>query len=150
MKKTNQRGFTLIELLIVIGIIAILAAAVIIAINPGRQFEQARNATRWSHMNSVANAVYSYAIDNGGNFPTCVSDITSDPAYVAGTFTDAVRVDIATCDTELVDDYMAALPTDPQYSGSDNGYVINTDGTRIKIEPYPSAGDDTTDIEVIQ
>ncbi|MDA3814749.1 MAG: prepilin-type N-terminal cleavage/methylation domain-containing protein [Patescibacteria group bacterium] len=135
MKKTNQKGFTLIELLIVIGIIAILAAAVIIAINPGRQFQQARNAARWSHMNSVANAVYSYAIDHGGNFPGCVTTGAAD---------------ISTCAVDLVDTYMAALPTDPQTAG-DNGYMIELKGTtRIKITPDPDAGDDTTGIEVIQ
>jgi len=121
MKNTNKKGFTLIELLIVIGIIAILAAAVIIAINPGQQFAQARNATRWSHMNSVANAVYSYAIDNGGEFPGCVPDTTGDE--------NAVNID--TCSDDLVEDYMAALPDDPL---TDCDYYIGLEtGNRVKI-----------------
>jgi type IV pilus assembly protein PilA len=135
MKKTNQRGFTLIELLIVIGIIAILAAAVIIAINPGRQFEQAREATRWSHVNSVANAVYSYAIDNGGNFPECMDGTT---IVKLGDLTAFEAVgdarDVEECSSELVDTYMAGLPDDPQASTtSATGYKITSDGTRIKI-----------------
>jgi prepilin-type N-terminal cleavage/methylation domain-containing protein len=130
MKNTNQKGFTLIELLIVIGIIAILAAAVIIAINPGRQFEQAREATRWSHVNSIANAVYSYAIDNGGNFPSCA---------------DTVAADVINCEDDLVDDYMAALPLDPQegVSEGDTGYDISSDGTRITIESSASESEVT-------
>jgi prepilin-type N-terminal cleavage/methylation domain-containing protein len=142
MKNTNQKGFTLIELLIVIGIIAILAAAVIIAINPGRQFEQAREATRWSHVNSIANSVYSYAIDNGGNFPTCDDELEVGAAGDFGTAIDAIE-----CEDDLVDTYMAALPLDPQDgSGAATGYLISTDGTRIKIK----SGAGESDVEITQ
>ena len=158
MKKKN-RGFTLIELLIVIGIIAILAAAVIIAINPGRQFEQARNATRWSHMNSIVNAVYSYTISEGGTFPDCINDHEGE------------WVDAGDCgDDDLVPTYMSSIPQDPQV-GSDtcSGYVVQLDGNRVRIRPYGNNGewitdwgdeptdidcdyvnDDTEDLEVVQ
>jgi len=83
--KNNKSGFTLIELLIVIGIIAILAAAIIIAINPGQQFAQARDATRQGHINSLNQAILSYMVSNHGDLsglnipptPTEICAVTS-------------------------------------------------------------------------
>lgn len=40
----NNKGFTLIELLIVIAVIGVLAAAVLIALNPLEQFKRSRDA----------------------------------------------------------------------------------------------------------
>ena len=38
--KNNEKGFTLIEVLVVIGILAVLLAIVIIAINPAKNFDR--------------------------------------------------------------------------------------------------------------
>lgn len=67
-KKPNSRGFTLIEILVVIGIIAILAAIVIIAINPAKQFAQARNTQRTSNVNTILNGIGQRIADNKGVF----------------------------------------------------------------------------------
>src|SRR3989344_5861441 len=70
MKQHKQGGFTLIEILVVIGIIAILAGVVIVALNPARQFAQARDTQRWSNVNTLLNAVGQRLADNRGSWPT--------------------------------------------------------------------------------
>jgi len=130
----KKRGFTLIELLIVIAIIAILAAGVIIAVNPGKQFREARNSTRWQHMNAIANAVYTYAVDHGGAYPTCI------PSYPNTT-------DVNDCSGELVPTYISSMPTPPLAGES---YMIgfdNADQNRIKIT---STADEAAGVEVIR
>jgi prepilin-type N-terminal cleavage/methylation domain-containing protein len=60
MKKT---GFTLVELLIVIGILAILTAAVVVILNPAELLRQARDSQRFSDLDSIKNAVSLYLAD---------------------------------------------------------------------------------------
>ena len=143
MKNNNKRGFTLIELLIVIGIIAILAAAVIVAINPGQQFAQARNSTRRSHMNSIANAVYSYSIEHGGTYPDCITETAGDTSDdwsgtpIGNCFDDAEGT------TELVD-YMSQAPEDPQDDESYEARII--DGNSIELTSTADEWDNENNI----
>lgn len=64
-----QRGFTLIELLVVIGIIAVLFAVVLVAVNPARRFAESRNARRQADVRSILDATLGYIVDNKGNLP---------------------------------------------------------------------------------
>jgi type IV pilus assembly protein PilA len=70
MLRNNNQGFTLIELLVVIGILGVLLAIVIVAINPAKQFAQANNTTRRSSVIALLNAVNQYSADNTGKLPT--------------------------------------------------------------------------------
>src|SRR3972149_9515106 len=56
----QKKGFTLIELLIVFCIIGILAAAVIVVLNPADLLCQARDGKRLSDVDSIASAINLY------------------------------------------------------------------------------------------
>src|SRR5258706_13027228 len=90
--KNKNKGFTLIELLVVIGILAILLAIVLIAINPAKQFGQANDTKRRSDVNAILNAIDQYMADNKGVPP---AGIPVSPAAVAfiGAPADATHVD---------------------------------------------------------
>lgn len=104
-----SKGFTLIELLVVIGILAILLAITLIAINPQRQFSQSNNTKRTSDVNAILNAINQYMADNRGLLPagidTSVRTITNDTSISA-------TADIC---AGIVPQYIAALPGDPQF-----------------------------------
>ncbi len=106
LPKVQNQGFTLIEILIVIGIIAILAAIVLVAINPARQFRQANNTQRQSNVNAILNAIGQYAVDNKGDLSGL--DINSS----ADEISNANAGDADICN-KLVPKYIPALPTDP-------------------------------------
>ena len=100
----NQKGFTLIELLVVMGILAILLAIVLIAINPSRQFGQANNTRRQSDVTAILNAIGAYEADNAGQLPTSIptSPTTEDASYICA---------------DIMPKYIPSLPVDPTVNG---------------------------------
>lgn len=108
MKNQSQKGFTLIELLVVIGILAVLLAIVLIAINPAKQFAQANNTKRRSDVSAILNAINQYMSDNSGQIP---AGITSTDAEVSAAGADLCAL--------LVPEYIAELPADPTVNGGD-------------------------------
>src|SRR5690349_17666648 len=79
----NQKGFTLIELLVVIGILAILLAITLIAINPAHQFAQANNTKRRSDILQVLNAIGQYSAENKGQLPAEILAFKNAADYAA-------------------------------------------------------------------
>ncbi len=126
--KKFKKGFTLIELLVVIGIIAILAAIVIIAINPARQFAQARNTQRQSNIETILNAIGQNLADNKGvtNCPA-VGSGTASSTIGTSVVSPAIGVDLGGC---LAPYISAGIPMDPTGGTSqDTKYQISVDST---------------------
>lgn len=130
----NRRGFTLIELLVVIGILAVLLAITLIAVNPAQNLQDADDTKRRSDVNAILNAVSQYMVDNNGIAPGA---ITATP-------TDLGSLGINIC-TLIVPTYIAALPQDPaSNNGADisagdcagtysTGYDISASANRITV-----------------
>lgn len=153
----DKKGFTLIELLIVIGILGILAAAVVIVLNPGELLAQARDGARLSDLDSVKSAIALY-----------LSDVSS-PTLTAGPFSTASSTcGFGTCtvDTDRTTDGngwvavnlnsisggspIAALPVDPT-NNSTYQYAYKGDNTNktfelnARLESQKHRGKMTTD-----
>jgi type IV pilus assembly protein PilA len=120
INQLKQKGFTLIELLIVIGILSILLAITIVALNPRRNFQQANNTQRQSDINAILNAVNQYMASNSGQIP---AGITSTPKTITST---AGLTNIDLCST-LVPNYVADLPIDPTAGAESPSNSICTD-----------------------
>ena len=75
--KRRQRGFSLIELLIVIGILAILLAITLLALNPTKHFQGARNAQRSSDVTAILDSIYEYEAAHSGSLPASVAGVTA-------------------------------------------------------------------------
>ena len=60
MQDSTKKGFTLLELLIVIGVLAVLATATLLVLNPVEILRQSRDSTRISDMASLKNAISIY------------------------------------------------------------------------------------------
>ena len=152
MKNDNKlKGFTLLEILLVIAVIGILAAIVLVAINPNRQLAQARNLQRKSDIDVIYNALEMYTIRNRG---AIYPGINFTPKEICNT--GAEQEDgAANCEGKLdlrslVPTYITSIPTDPQglvYQISrnlDNNSISITApsselGQTIAINPPPPA-----------
>ena len=117
-------GITLIELLIVMAILAVLAAVIMMAINPAKRQKQARDAARKSDIGQVVNALKAYYTTNDG-YPS-----PSGLASVSGLT--ALR---ASGDLKLI-------PLDP--IGNEYQYLVSGSGDSSQAAIYGELEDPTS------
>jgi type IV pilus assembly protein PilA len=150
-KISGNKGFTLIEVLVVVAIIAILAAIVLVAINPAKRFQDARNTQRKANVESVLSAIQQNMVDNKGIF-TCASGAL--PTGTAKIMENAGGYNMAPC----LSSYLAVLPFDPSKSGAhwttatdyDTEYTVIQDATTLQVTiAAPEAANDPTGSSVI-
>lgn len=114
-------GFTLVELLVVMAILGILAAILILAINPAEAQRKSRDATRLSDMATVRQAV-DLAIADGKTLPgTALAPFSGTSTGSRDTTAAGNWVGM------VVSKYLSVLPQDPRQSAIDT--TLLSDGT---------------------
>jgi len=114
-------GFTLVELLVVMAILGILAAILILAINPAEAQRKSRDATRLSNLATVRQSV-DLAVADGATLPgTALAPFTgvstgSRDTTIAGNWVGMI-----------VSKYVSVLPVDPRQGATDT--TVLSDGT---------------------
>jgi len=139
-----------LEILLVVGIIAILAGIVILAINPSKQLGDTRNAQRRSDVLTILNAVYQYSIDNNGDLDT-ITDL--DGALEQAETCDDAGTDALDLYDSLVSassTYLTDIPHDPLEDGvSTSGYfVVQKDSDRVIVCIDPDNEENGISIEI--
>lgn len=158
MMGKKYKGFSLIEILVVVALIVILATITIVAINPAKNFRDTRNAQRSADIMQILNAVTQYTSEQGhtledlGTIVNCKSASGEAQSTVIGDGTDST-IDLAGTEAnpKLVDEYIVAIPQDPNYESKGAVYSICQTGTgRIEVSAVAERDNGATEVITVK
>lgn len=139
----RNQGFTLIELIIVIAIIALLAAATFVAVDPAKRIGEAQDAQRWSDVTAIVDAYMKYLVDNTGTAVTSTNngttyfiqhtagaDTTDAPDTCVASTTIASELNAVDLHGLVTNGYIGDIPDDPVGTDADGtDYYFYKDAT---------------------
>ncbi|KKS32522.1 MAG: general secretion pathway protein G [Candidatus Amesbacteria bacterium GW2011_GWA2_42_12] len=131
----GRQGFTLIELLVVIAVMAVIAGAVLVLIDPVDKISQANDSKVQADIGQIGTALVAYAASHGGNYPCKV---------LAGC-TVANNSGSTGIDELVVSGELSIAPTQPtSYTVYDYAVDTTTMPTKAKISGQQMAKKNTT------
>ena len=139
---TASRGFTLVEITLVVGILVVLSAIVLVALNIRGNRANAHNVQRKMDMETIQKALDLRAQDTGDALPSGLAVAGGLSERCIGTDSGCYNLT-----TDLTPLYLGVIPKDPKTgTDADTGYVVSENsGGAITIQAIsPEAIDNQT------